>query len=440
MPEAEEELRRLKELAEVSTAAQRAEFAQIMARLHLLQEQYSEGLRWAEDAMRLAVPAGFRGANLRGFVVELVYALTANDRMADALALVKQDGEELNEAFLAIANCLQFLISGGTDLPSLRTALKSAEKIKFVNLLDRARRPLVKVCEAALANGIEIEFVQRLIAVKKLRPSPLTGPAWPWPVRVRTLGEFRLDVNNCPYQPSHKAQDKPLELLKLLITCQALGRESADKTWIAERLWPDADATSARKSLDMTTSRLRKLLQCEDAIGVNEGRLQLSPEHIWTDITLLQRAIAELGKERDNHSSGRSAKKELAAQSINAVLTNYKGVYFAEEDGPPWLLAGRQAIASSVRHALLTADLILGGSADTQLIPALQRALLHDPASEDLARSLMLAHLRRGQHVEALNVYRRLREMLSLLMGLAPSIETEHIRAQALSYESRVPQ
>ena len=37
-----------------------------------------------------------------------------------------------------------------------------------------------------------------------------------------------------------------------------------------------------------------------------------------------------------------------------------------------------------------------------RLIPALQRAQLFDPASEDLARSLMRAHLRSGQTSEAI--------------------------------------
>ncbi len=84
------------------------------------------------------------------------------------------------------------------------------------------------------------------------------------------------------YRPTHKAQDKPLELLKLLVTCQALGRAAADKTWIAERLWPEAAAENARKSLDMTVSRLRRLLGDDDTIVANEGRLQLSPELVWT--------------------------------------------------------------------------------------------------------------------------------------------------------------
>ena len=440
LPQAEEELGRLEHLAESCPPAQRAELARIKARLFLLQDRYSEGLRWAEDAMRLAGPAGFSGANLRRFDVELVYALAANGRLTDALKLIKQHDAVPIEAGMAIADCLEFLVTGGTDLQLLRSGLRNAEQINFLNLLDRARSCLTQICEAALENGIETEFVQRLIAVKALEPLPLTGPSWPWPVRVTTLGEFRLEFKGQPYRPSHKAQDKPIELLKLLIACQALGREFAEKSWIVERLWPEADPAGGRKSLDMAISRLRKLLECEDGVVVNEGRVQLSTRHVWIDITPLLRAFADVRVARDDHTTGRSRTAERAAVSVNAVLMHYKGPFFAGEDGPPWLIAGREAIAGVVRHALSTADAILGGAGDTDLIPALQRAQLFDQASEDLARSLMRAHLRCGQPSEAIAVYRRLRDMLSLLMGLAPSSETEHIRKQALLQDARIPQ
>jgi DNA-binding SARP family transcriptional activator len=100
------------------------------------------------------------------------------------------------------------------------------------------------------------------------------------------------------------------------------------------------------------------------------------------------------------------------------------------------LLAGREAIATAVRQALITADSILDGSVDEVLIPALERALLADPASEDLARSLMRALLRQKRHSEVIQVYRRLRQMLSLLLGVAPSPETDHIRDQAYTAPS----
>ena len=419
---AADELKQLEDIAIQTPPAQRAEYSRMRARLLLLQGYLTEGLHWAEEAMRLAVPAGLTGASLRMFETELIYALTANDRVSEALELLSQQEYEPREVRLALENCLDFLAHGKSHLQALRVGLQNARQINFLNLLDRARTPLAQICEAALANQIETDFVSRLIEIKRLSPPPLAGPHWPWPVHVRTLGGFRLDVHGKRYRPSHKAQDKPLELLKLLVTCQALGRDSAEKAWISERLWPDADADNARKSLDMTVGRLRRLLDNEDSVVTHEGRLQLSPSVVWTDIRLLLHAISHAQFRRDQHAMGITGPGGETAASITTLLDNYTGPFLADEEGPAWLLAGREAIAARVRQALLAADAMLEGAADTLLIPALERAFAADPTSEDLAQALMRAHLRLGQNSEAIRVYRRLREMLSLLLSIAPSL------------------
>lgn len=430
------ELNALEELATRSVPAGRADYARMMARLLLLQERPAEGLRWAEEARRLAVPAGFSGANLRGFEIELVYALAANDRLAEAIDLVSQKGFEPHDARLAVEHCLRFLLSEKSDLQQLRIGLQIAREIGFLNLLDRARAPLAQICDAALANDVETEFITRLINVKQLKPPSFAGSYWPWPVHVRTLGGFQLNVQGKRYRPPRKAQDKPLELLKLLVTCQALGRGSAEKMWIAERLWPDAEAENARKSLEMTVGRLRRLLGREDTVLTNEGRLELAPTVVWTDIGALLQALSSVRAQHDEHAAGKPTADIDVAANIRVVLEHYRGPYLADEEDAPWLLAGKEAIAAAVRRALLTCDKILDGNADELLIASMERAFAVDPTSEDIARSLMRAHLREGHHSETLRVYRRLREMLSLLLGLAPSTQTDHIRDQAYAAEA----
>lgn len=429
------EMLQLEAIARVGAPAQRAEYARMMARLLLLQQHLPEGLRWAEEAMRIAPLAGFTGANLRTFELELVYALAANDRLAEAVDLVSHREFVPREVGPAVEYCLRFLVDANDDMQMLGTGLQNARQVGFVNLLNRARAPLGKICEAALANQIETDFVLRVIAVQQLTPPPLAGAHWPWPVHVRTLGAFRLDIQGERYSPSHKVQDKPLELLKLLVTCQALGRTSADKNWIAERLWPDAESANARKSLDMTLARLRRLLRCEDAVVANEGRLQLSPVHVWTDINPLRQALTQARLRRDALASGEQTSVSEAAASITAVLEHYSGPYLADEEGPAWVLAGKEAIAAMVRRALVAADTMLDGSADELLIPALEKAFAADPTSEDLARSLMRAHLRHGSNSETIRIYRRLREMLSLLLGVVPSAESDDIRDLAYAAE-----
>ena len=100
-------------MATKAAPAQRAEYAKLMTRLLLLQGRGVEGLRWAEEAMTIAPTAGFSGANLRAFEMELVYALAANERLSDALDLVCRMEFEPREIRPAVECCLRYLPTRG---------------------------------------------------------------------------------------------------------------------------------------------------------------------------------------------------------------------------------------------------------------------------------------------------------------------------------------
>ena len=426
------ELAALEALAVNAPLAQRAEYARITARTLLIQDRRPEGLRWAEQALETARLAGYSPVHARQYAMEYIYALAANERFDDAVAAADesaaQQDERQGEATLIVRDALRYLASKGEDLALLESTLARAERMAFVNLLSRARGPLARLCQAALAHGVHAEFVRRVIALHRLEPPVAAGPEWPWPVKIGTLGRFELTIAGERYQPAHKTQDKPLELLKLLVTCEVLGRHSADREWVAERLWPGADETNARKSLEMTLSRLRKLLRDDDAVVLSEGRLRLSPSRVWSDIGPLLHALRNVRTHRDRQAQGAPPAVANAVADIGAVLDHYHGRFLPEEGDAPWLIAGREAVAGAVRSALLIADAVLEGREDERLIPALERALAADPTSEDLARALMRARSRRGEYAEAVRVYRRLRDMLSVILGLPPSRETEQMK------------
>ena len=54
-----------------------------------------------------------------------------------------------------------------------------------------------------------------------------------------------------------------------------------------------------------------------------------------------------------------------------------------------------------------------------------ERVLEIDNVAEEVYRRLMSCYARAGRPAEALRVYRRCRQMLSLVLGIAPSAETE---------------
>ncbi|MGH8678566.1 MAG: hypothetical protein ACREUQ_09480, partial [Burkholderiales bacterium] len=71
--------------------------------------------------------------------------------------------------------------------------------------------PLSRLCGIALENAIEPEFVASLIRERELeldaRQSALID--WPWPLKVQTLGQFRVLKNGAPISFTGKAQRRP---------------------------------------------------------------------------------------------------------------------------------------------------------------------------------------------------------------------------------------
>jgi DNA-binding SARP family transcriptional activator len=426
-------LARLEAVAAKGPPAQQAKFARLSARLKLAQQQYVEGLRWAEHALVLARQAGYEGASAREFELERIFGLAANERFDEAARYARAMASTLQGAQFvfadAIAHCLAFLATGGADPQALRKGLQQAESAGYVYMLARAGGTLACLCDSALRQGIHVDFVHRLIQTNRLLPPPGASADWPWPVRIRTLGSFSVEVAGEAYRPSRKAQDKPLELLKLLVCCQAMRRHSIDKPWLAQRLWADADEANARKSLDMTISRLRKLLRDDDAIVSQESRLALATDRVWTDLVPLLEAQARVSEARDRRNAGEH-RQGATSSAVAALLEHFKGPFLPEDEGPPWVIAGREAVAAIVRSTLLGASEADETIDDPKLAAALERAFSADPTAEDLARALMRALIRSGQHAEALRVYRRLREMLSVVLSVAPTRETEQLREQ----------
>jgi DNA-binding SARP family transcriptional activator len=56
------------------------------------------------------------------------------------------------------------------------------------------------------------------------------------------------------------------------------------------------------------------------------------------------------------------------------------------------------------------------------------RAIEADPLTEDIYRCLMSCYASEGRRAEAIESYRRCRQMLSVVLGVAPSAETEALR------------
>lgn len=283
-------------------------------------------------------------------------------------------------------------------------------------------RVLANLCAQALHDGIEPDYARELVRRQHLVPPETAAlrEAWPWPLRIYTLGRFGLVIDGKPLASRGKAQKKSLDLLKAAI---ALGGREVDAAELADILWPDAEGDAARSAFDMTVHRLRKLLGHDDAVAMREGRLSLNAELCWVDVWAFERGLgqATLVPHDDNDATGR-------ARLQGKVLPLYRGALLAGEPDHAWLVPARERL----RKHYLRAVLQLGQDAEAagrwdEAVSVYENAIEIDSAAEELYRRLLICHLERRDHAAMLSAYQRCRARLSTMLGVLPSPQTEAV-------------
>jgi DNA-binding SARP family transcriptional activator len=270
-----------------------------------------------------------------------------------------------------------------------------------------------RLCAEALDAGIERETVVRLIRARELQaPSPDIA-AWPWPIRIHALGRFEVAVNGEVLHHSRKAPRRALDLLTALV---ALGVEGVTRDAIAAALWPDSEGDAAHDALDITLHRLRKLIGRDDAVLLSHGILHLNPGIAWTDAYAFERLA---GRANGEHGAFEITAAERA-------LALYTGPLLHKREDAAWLLPARERLRSRyVRLATRAAQHFEHAGRPDRTVEIYTSALEAEPLTEEFYRRLMACLAAQDRRAEALDVYRRCRHMLSVVLDVAPSRETE---------------
>ncbi len=271
------------------------------------------------------------------------------------------------------------------------------------------RELMSEACEA----GIAVERVTTLIGRFRLAAPVLASDRWPWPVKVRTLGSFQVDVDGAPLQFVGKTPKKPLALLKALM---CLGTHSVPAATLIDALWPGEEGDAARKSLDVTIARLRKLLGRSDAVLVSDESVGLNRALCWVDATSFAEA-PDAGPARE------------------ATLAKYTGTFLPGDLDVAWTLKRREQLRSRFVRLVEAAAIAAEGESDwAAAIAWYRRGLDADELAEAFHQGLMRCHLAAGRYAEGMAVYRRLRQTLSVLLGIGPSEQSQAL-ARALQSE-----
>jgi DNA-binding SARP family transcriptional activator len=291
----------------------------------------------------------------------------------------------------------------------LRSALATAREHRYAGFLRQAPQILAPLLALALAHGIEREFVRALIRAREIAPPSAETADWPWPLAIRTLGEFVILRDGAPLESKGKAPKKPLELLKALI---AHGGRHVDAAVLTSLLWPEADGDVAKTSFDTNLYRLRRLLGADGALALADGKLSLSRNVVWLDTWAFD---AALGADPPRFPD---------------ALALYRGAFLGLETPPPWALPLRDRLHARFVRSALAEGQALERRGDLAAARALyERALEQDNLAEAIYRRLMICQREMGDAVGALTTYRRCRDLLSIVLGRKPAAETEAIRA-----------
>lgn len=277
----------------------------------------------------------------------------------------------------------------------------------------------------AIATGIDADHATRLVRTLRLRAPTDDVPGWPWPLEIRALGHFEIRRNGEPLVYSRKTPKKALALLMAMI---ALGAGNVAEQRLTDALWADEEGDAAANSLAATVLRLRALLGDAGAIVQQGGKLSLDRTRVWVDVFAFEQAIGaaeEAAHRRD----------PLEQKHLSRALELYQGAFLAQDEGEAWPVAARERLRARFIHAAgrhaerFEAD----GEFDAAILVYL-RGLDTDAAVESFYQGLMRCYQRLGRRSEAIGAYQRLRQILSITLGLAPSAASERLY-QALRVE-----
>ncbi|MGO9993047.1 MAG: AfsR/SARP family transcriptional regulator [Steroidobacteraceae bacterium] len=327
--------------------------------------------------------------------------------LGDALPAELQCNAELIGAYIALRSgehpeCHRMLGA------ALASASLPGPSLQIVAQLPNA---MGELCMEAVRAGIAVEPVHALVERFRLPPPETASRDWPWPFRVSVLGAFRLLKGDAPIRCSRRMQKKTLELLQALI---AFGGTEVAAGKLIDTLWPDSDGDAGYHALESALYRLRLLLGAPGAVVMAGSKLSLDRQYFWVDMWAFEKELHASADHSDD-----------VAVRFARIRDLYQGHFLQQEADKPWTVMTRQALRGKFLRALRdTARVYENRRRWQEAADVYQAGIELDGTAEDLYRGLMICHRELGDHTEALQVYRRCRELLSKVLGVQPNPKT----------------
>lgn len=394
----------------------------------LLNDELQTACSLGELAVRQAEDAGFAWSEI---LCRLAFARALHETGEDDLAQDQLDRAKAlnspgaNPMLTFMCHLWQALFACETAnhelaVAALRQAFFLGRKQGYINLLWWwIPHDMSRLCALALESGIEQEYALHLIRRRGLLPLNWRNQpeAWPWPLKIYTLGRFSIILNGEPVTFSGKVQQKPLALLKAII---ALGGRNVSEELLAEMLWPDAEGDIGHQTFATNLHRLRKIIGIENAIELIAGKVSLNPLCCWVDVWAFERLA--------NDIAGKNPAKPLPSSDMVRkaadALTLYSGHFLTSESNHTWAISMRERLRNKMLLTIRRAGQALEELGDfPQATVLYQKGLACDDLIEEFYQRLMLCHAHNGNRGELVSTFKRCQAVMSAL-DMTPSPST----------------
>jgi DNA-binding SARP family transcriptional activator len=280
---------RLGEIADSRYTTQVAVVADCQAAMHTWQEDFPAAYRDCERFMASIEAADEPLLERWPHYVTKYQVLLGDGKAREAAALLNEilprlEGGMHARTVLCIRAAVALAAKWNGDetyANHLRAFIDELRAAQWPAVLLNLPGLLAELLADALECDFEVELCRSMIARRRLVAPARRPESWPWSIKVRVLGDFRIERDGAVVDLGAKAPTRALDILRML----AVSKEHAcSLESLQDVLWPDLDGDQAKAACEQALHRLRKLLGGGDLIAQREGRLRLATDRIWVDL------------------------------------------------------------------------------------------------------------------------------------------------------------